>query len=179
MNRWDRPDVPHKGWTYKGMEDLGEDADSDDIPYEQCEMCGKERIRYVHILSHPEYGEIRVGCVCASNMLDDYVNPQLHERNLKNRTNRRLNFMKQEWRLKPSTGNYSMKYKGEFITIMRSKFGAGWGVIFQGKQVWQYNGRKIMDLSTAKQVAFDLFDENHVVQHGATPHWEDGRWLFY
>ena len=121
MNRWDRPDVPHKGWTYKGMEDLGEDADSDDIPYEQCEMCGKERIRYVHILSHPEYGEIRVGCVCASNMLDDYVNPQLHERNLKNRTNRRLNFMKQEWRLKPSTGNYSMKYKGEFITIMRSK----------------------------------------------------------
>lgn len=97
--RWDKADIPHKGWQYVGMEDLGEDVyPGDPIPYEQCEMCGKEKIRYVHLLKHPDYdGEIRVGCDCASKMLCDYVTPQDRERNLKNRVNRRKNFMKQEW----------------------------------------------------------------------------------
>lgn len=84
--RWDKADIPHKGWQYVGMEDLGEDVyPGDPIPYEQCEMCGKEKIRYVHLLKHPDYdGEIRVGCDCASKMLCDYVTPQDRERNLKN-----------------------------------------------------------------------------------------------
>ena len=51
MLRWNKADIPHKGWEYIGMEDLGEDAyPGDSIPYEQCEMCGKEKIRYVHKL---------------------------------------------------------------------------------------------------------------------------------
>ena len=98
MLRWNKADIPHKGWEYIGMEDLGEDVyPGDPIPYEQCEMCGKEKIRYVHLLKHPDYdGEIRVGCDCASKMVCDYVTPQERERNLKNRVNRRKNFMKQE-----------------------------------------------------------------------------------
>lgn len=24
--RWNKPDIPHKGWEYIGMEDLGEDV---------------------------------------------------------------------------------------------------------------------------------------------------------
>lgn len=179
MNRWDKPDIPHKGWRYEGMEDLGEDAEDFEIPYEQCEMCGKERIRYVHILSHPDYGEIRVGCDCASRMLDDYVNPQQREKDLKNRMNRRRSFLRQSWQYKVSTGNYSLRYKGEYITIMKSKYGPGWGVIFQNKSCWEYNGRKINDVQTAKLVAFDLFDALHVVQHGPEPHWEDDRWIYY
>ena len=52
MARWDRPEIPHKGWNYVGIEDLGEDAlPGEEIPYEQCEMCGNEKIRYVHILT--------------------------------------------------------------------------------------------------------------------------------
>ena len=48
--RWDKPNIPHRGWEYIGMEDLGEDVyPGDPIPYEQCEMCGKEKIRYVHL----------------------------------------------------------------------------------------------------------------------------------
>ena len=44
--RWDKPNIPHRGWEYIGMEDLGEDVyPGDPIPYEQCEMCGKEKIR--------------------------------------------------------------------------------------------------------------------------------------
>lgn len=44
MLRWNKADIPHKGWEYIGMEDLGEDVyPGDPIPYEQCEMCGKEK----------------------------------------------------------------------------------------------------------------------------------------
>ena len=163
MLRWNKADIPHKGWEYIGMEDLGEDVyPGDPIPYEQCEMCGKEKIRYVHLLKHPDYdGEIRVGCDCASKMICDYVTPQERERNLKNRVNRRKNFMKQEWYRKPETGNYTLRYKGDYITIMKSKFGPGWGIIYKGKQQWEYHGRKITDFDTARTVAFNLFDELH------------------
>ena len=135
--RWDKADIPHKGWEYIGMEDLGEDVYlGDPIPYERCEMCGKEKIRYVHLLRHPDYdGEIRVGCDCASKMMCDYVTPQEKERDLKNRVNRKNNFMKREWFFKTDTGNYTLRYKGDQITIVRSKFGPEWGVVFKGQ--WQ------------------------------------------
>lgn len=94
MARWDRPGIPHKGWNYIGIEDLGEDAlPGEEIPYEQCEMCGNEKIRYVHILTHPEFnGEIRVGCSCAAKMMENYSAPERNERELRNRTNRRKTF---------------------------------------------------------------------------------------
>ncbi|MGM9600790.1 MAG: hypothetical protein ACI3W5_04285 [Faecousia sp.] len=180
MLRWDKADIPHKGWEYIGMEDLGEDVyPGDPIPYEQCEMCGKEKIRYVHLLKHPDYnGEIRVGCDCASKMICDYVTPQERERNLKNRVNRRKNFMKQEWYRKPETGNYTLRYKGDNITIMRSKFGPGWGVIYKGRTQWEYHGRKITDFDTARTVAFNLFDEFYESRHQEQPYWDGNRWIY-
>ena len=62
---------------------------------------------------------------------------------------------------KIDTGNYTLRYKGEYITIMKSKFGVGWGVIFRGERCWEYRGEKIRDLDTAKLAAFELFDEIH------------------
>lgn len=99
MARWEREGIPHKGWKEIGIEDLGEDLEfGDDVEYEQCEMCGQEKIRYVHILQHSDFnGELRVGCVCAEHMTDDYINPQKSERELKNRLNRKKNFMRREW----------------------------------------------------------------------------------
>lgn len=179
--RWNKVDVPHKGWEYIGMEDLGEGIGPDNaMPYEQCEMCGKEKIRYVHLLRHPDFnGELRVGCECAAKMICDYETPRERERNLKNRVNRRNNFMKQKWHLKVETGNYTLHYKGDNITIMRSKFGPGWGVIFKGKTQWEYNGRKINDLETAKTVAFNLFDELHESHNQEQPYWDGDRWIYF
>lgn len=96
--RWDKKDIPHKGWIEIGMEDLGEEAEfGDEIQYEQCEMCGNEKIRYVHIMKHPEFlGELRVGCICACHMTDDYESPQARERELRNRVQRKKNFMKSD-----------------------------------------------------------------------------------
>lgn len=55
------------------------------IPYEQCEMCGNEKIRYAHVMIHPEYPEeIHVGCVCAEKMTDDYDTPRKRETAVRN-----------------------------------------------------------------------------------------------
>lgn len=34
-------------------------------------MCDQERIRYVHHVSHPEAGNLDVGCICAGKMTGD------------------------------------------------------------------------------------------------------------
>ena len=86
--------------------------------------------------------------------------------------------MKQRWNVHPRTGNYVLRYKGENITIMRSKFGSGWGVIFQGETRWKYHEKKIYDLDTAKLVAFNLFDELHGSANEVQPYWNQGRWIY-
>lgn len=178
MARWNKPDIPHKGWEYIGMEDLGEDAfPGEEIKYEQCEMCGNEKIRYVHILRHPEVrGEFRVGCDCASKMTENYNDPERNERNLRNRTNRRKNFLKQQWRR--TEKGFTLRYKGENITIVMSKY-ATWGVVFYGEWRWDYHGKKMNDIDTAKLVAFDLFDELHEVESQIQPYWDGQRWIYY
>lgn len=156
---WDKSDIPHKGWTEVDIIDLGEEAEpGEQIEYETCEMCGNEKIRFVHVLTHPDFnGEMRVGCVCAERMTDDYVNPERRENEVRNRANRKYNFMKQEW-YRNAKGNYVLKYKGQFITVVPSRYGAGFGVYYGGQSVWDYKGKKIMDLQTAKLAAFDAFD---------------------
>lgn len=157
--RWDQEGLPHKGWEEIDVIDLGEDVEpGEEIDYETCEMCGNERIRYVHIMIHPEVdGELRVGCNCAAKMTDDYLNPAEEERELRNRANRRRNFLKQEWYQKRN-GNYVLKYKGQYVTAKKAATTRGWGVVYDGKWLWHYKGKMIPDLETAKKAAFELFN---------------------
>lgn len=49
-NHWDQRGVPHKGWHCVDVVDLRADGESaDDTDYATCQMCGNEKIRYVHI----------------------------------------------------------------------------------------------------------------------------------
>lgn len=165
MGEWSVPGIPHKGWECVAVIDLADErCDGDDIEYEQCEMCGNEKIRFVHIMRHPEWlDELHVGCVCAEKMTDDYVNPRRVEKELRNRAARRTNFNKVEWHYNPAKGTYSKKYKGEHITIVPSKYGT-FGVFFAGNRIWDIDGRKIRDFDTAEKVAFDVFEEFHTTQ---------------
>ena len=119
MNRWDKPDFPHKGWICIGMVDLGEFAETGDIEYESCEMCDKERIRYVHIMDHGDYGTIRVGSSCAAKMEGDYTNPKQRDIECQKLSARRSNFLKREW-VRKTNGNYTLRYKGDNITIVKN-----------------------------------------------------------
>lgn len=70
--------IPKEGWKDDRVEDMkGEDF--------TCDYCKKEKIRFVHVLTHPEYeGEYRVGCVCAGKLTG---NPELSRQKEKERRN--------------------------------------------------------------------------------------------
>jgi hypothetical protein len=75
--KWSEAGYPHKGYTEVNVIDTGELS-------EECEFCGTG-IRYVHVLSHPDYDtEFSVGVSCAEALTNDYVNPKNQERKLKN-----------------------------------------------------------------------------------------------
>lgn len=142
------------------MIDLREDDPEADL--EICEMCNKEGIRYVHIMTHPEYGdEVNAGQVCAQNMENDYANPLQRERDLLNRSNRKITFMRKEWRLNDN-GNYVLRFKGKNITIIPSKYNSRqYGVAYNNQFIWDYKGKKIPDIETAKRAAFEIYDEDN------------------
>lgn len=156
MNRWDRQSIPHKGWECIGMDDLGEFVESGEIEYENCEMCGKERIRYVHIMKHEDGNILRVGSSCAGNMEKDYSESEQRDAEVKRKALRRANFLKQVWN-ENQKGNLLLTYKGYRITIIKSKY-SSYGVAFRNEYFWTYKGRRNLDLSTAKRLAFELFD---------------------
>ena len=83
--------APYKGWQCVDVVDLGPTARSaDETDYATCQMCGNEKIRYVHIMEHPDLDEnFDVGCVCAEKMSGDYEGPKRREAKLRNRAARR------------------------------------------------------------------------------------------
>jgi hypothetical protein len=70
--------VPPTGWRSRDIEDLG---GRDEV----CEWCGIKRIRYVHVMSHPDWEDlVRVGSKCAEMMGD----PSARQREREFRRNR-------------------------------------------------------------------------------------------
>lgn len=165
MGEWNREGIPHKGWKCIDVFDLADEIEAgEEILYEQCEMCGNEKIRYVHVMKHQDFPEeLHVGCVCAEKMSGDYVNPRRCETALKNKAMRRRNFNRVRWRFNSVKNTYSKKYKGEYITIMEGRYG-GWGIFFAGQKIWNYEGRKIRSFEEAEKVAFEVFEEYHTTQ---------------
>lgn len=89
--KWLQPGVPHKGWSWLDVHDLGE-------PAQTCEMCEVSEIRYVHTLSHPEYsGALEVGCICAEHMAEDYAGPREREATLRGLAGRRQRWQHRQW----------------------------------------------------------------------------------
>lgn len=88
MNYWNKKTVPHKGWMNQGCEDLEEAT-------HVCDMCGKEEIRYVHTMYHPEASDyFKVGCVCAEKMTNDYKTPKEQLKKMQARSN----WISQHWK---------------------------------------------------------------------------------
>lgn len=162
MEEWNQKGIPHKGWYCVNAIDLAEGIEpGEEVEYEQCEMCGKEKIRIVHIMKHPE--ELKVGCVCAEKMSDDYINPREREKKIRNKWARRNNFNKVEWKENIDKKTYSKKYKGEYITIKQSIYG-NWGIFFADNRIWKYDGKIILSFEEAEKIAFDVFEKYHTTK---------------
>lgn len=149
--------APLSGWECQYMYDV---ADGDyDAALSTCELCDCVQVRYVHVMHHEEYfEEISVGCVCAGIMEGDIFAAKERECEMKNRTKRKENYLKRQWRWR-ANGNRTLRYKNRWLTIIPSKFGNnGFGVICDGKGIWRYKGKPIGDFLTAVHAAFNIVD---------------------
>ena len=146
-NQWNIPGIPHKGWALINVIDVREDGRSaDETDYEVCMMCGNEKIRYVHVLEHPDVDEeYIVGCVCAEKMTNDYYNPRQRENALRNKTNRRINWLKRNWK-RSGNGNPYLKLDGHILVVFYNEKNHNYGCILDGK----FGKIKYPDMEKAK-----------------------------
>jgi len=147
-NQWKQEGIPHKGWILEDVIDVREDGqDEEDTDYETCMMCGNEKIRFVHIVTHKEIEEeFRVGCVCAENMTNDYVNPRLFEKKLRSRATRRITWTKKPWKISQN-GNHYLNYEEHHLLIFTdnqtNKYKVKIGDIFGKKSFDSHESAKI------------------------------------
>lgn len=117
MGLYSSPEVPHKGWILQDVIDLRDDHGIEQADYENCQFCDQERIRFVHLLRHSSYnGIIRVGCICACKLTDDYVNPKRREQEVRNHAARRQCFPLRNWK-KTRHGGKTIKLDGHRVTV--------------------------------------------------------------
>lgn len=142
-----QPGVPHKGWSLTAVADLQLDEGRAFGEYDECEFCGKEQIRYVHTLAHPEYADsIRVGCVCAEHLTADYVNPKQRENELRNRAARRDKWTRRAWKTSAKGNPYLETRDGHHIVVF--PVSSGCMLRIDGRK-----GRKIYPNVAAAQLA--------------------------
>lgn len=122
-NKWDPSGLPHNGWNCIDVVDLraeGETAEKTD--YATRQMCGNERIRFVHVMEHPNLGQnFNFGCVCAEKMSGDYEGPKRREATLRNRAARRKKWLQRKWRVSDK-GNSFLNVDGYKLGVYMNKF---------------------------------------------------------
>lgn len=122
-HKWNQKGVPHKGWRCVDVMDLAADGPIDDSDYAVCEMCGNEKIRFVHVMEHNHHDEKHVGCVCAGKMTDDYKGAKEREKALRNKASRKARWLTRKWSTS-SKGNPFLNVAG--LNIVAFKRGAKW-----------------------------------------------------
>lgn len=122
----------------------------DDSDYESCEMCGNEKIRYVHLMEHADHPVVlRVGCICAGKMTGDYAGAREREKKLINRAKRRANWLKRKWRASSRRGNPFLNVDGKNVGV--HKVGIRWGFWIDG----QFSIKTYPTADDAKLALFD------------------------
>ena len=150
-NHWNLAGVPNKGWEYETIIDLREEGEE----YETCMMCGKEEIRYIHILAHDEVDDtFRVGCICAEKMMDDYFKPRERQRQLENRAKRKDNWKYKEWKQSKKGSDY-YKFEGHILVIFRDKKTNKFKYTIDGN----FGLKSYQYLSEAKEAVFNRIEE--------------------
>ncbi|WP_454004295.1 hypothetical protein [Alcaligenes sp. Marseille-Q7550] len=128
----------------------GEPADETD--YATCQICGNEKIRYVHIMEHPDLDEnFEVGCVCAEKMSGDYEGPKRREAKLRNRAVRRTRWLQRKWRVF-AKGNSFLNVDGHNLGVQPTKT-KRWGDQIDSR----FSAKTYASKDEAKLALFDDF----------------------
>jgi hypothetical protein len=127
-------------------------------------MCESTEIRFFHDMEHPDYPDIlRVGCVCAEHMEQDYVRPRERENRMKNVARRRKNWSYRIWKIS-AQGNSYINTDGFNITIFRQR--GGWSVRIKNRRTGdkQLGKKTFPTIEQAKLRALDalIWAKNHL-----------------
>lgn len=171
--------LPTTGWTDDRVEDMkGEEV--------KCQYCNKESIRFVHVLTHPDYeGELKVGCICAGKLTGNLELSKKKERERKNESRK-----VEAWRKKHDESAAAKKeFLDSFVPIpnkenwYKGKIGNGCCIVWRGffgecafgisedpnhqfvKKEWTWTnseGFKIKSISEAKNVAWEHYNANKI-----------------
>jgi hypothetical protein len=117
-----RRDLPQTGWILLDVFDnyTAEFA---------CQNCNFPHVRYVHELKHKKSDKIvRVGCVCAEHLTQDFATPRLREKVLRSLAGRRLRWPTLNWK-RSHKGNLYLRKQGVVIVINRA--GRGWSASYK------------------------------------------------
>lgn len=154
--------APLKDWHCVNLIDMQEDYDGGtSASFATCELCDCAKVRYVHVMDHPLYfEEVRVGCICASIMEGNFLAAKERERLMRNRHNRRKNYLKKQW-TEIDRGVYArqfrLEYKGKELFIKITSRNLHWAFC-DGRSVCRYKNRPIDNFYAAVYAAFDLAD---------------------
>jgi hypothetical protein len=147
-NRWKDPSYPKDGWACVDVMDLGEAT-------HECEMCGGERVRYVHVMHHPEAGTCEAGCVCAGRMTGDLEAANAREQSLKNKAGRRSRWLTRKWKVS-GKGNEFLSLDGFNMTVFPNKWKPGkWSWSFDGK----FSKEAYASSEEAKLALFEVYNQ--------------------
>jgi hypothetical protein len=154
---WNEPGVPQRGWVCVDVRDLREQEWGAELV--SCQMCGKEDIRFVHVMEHPRWagGELEVGCVCAEKMSEDPVGPRARERELRKWLERRARFLAKQWQ---DVGNGQLRriLRGKAV-VTAARTEKGWrGRLFRPGQGWTNGRRDFATLHDLKLAMFEFVD---------------------
>jgi len=153
---WSESGVPHKGWRFLDMEDLG-------VPDHTCEMCERVQVRYVHRMEHPDYARVlSVGCVCAGQMEQDYAGAEHREKQFISRVLRRATWLTRRWRESAEKHNHFLNAYGFNVVVFRK--GAGWAYRLRKRDDYEsppphFSPRPYATPNEAKLAAFDALEE--------------------
>lgn len=110
--RWGDPTFPKSGWQNLAVLDLG-------APCLRCEACQSTRVRFVHLITHPEiFGQYRVGCICAGNLTGDPAGAQDRDARARAVSTQRARWTSRKWRVSRA-GNLVIRHRGSVITVYR------------------------------------------------------------
>lgn len=152
--------VPHRGWECIAIEDVKE---SNGV-YRNCEMCGHEKIRFLYYMKHNRYSKtLKVGCICARDMIEDYTNIDKWEKELKNRQKRKRNWLKRKWRI-TLKGNRSLVIHGIIVVVYKKN--GFWDYCFKGSSFDNiYGNKKFNNEEEAKLKAFDILFPPYIYEN--------------
>ena len=104
---------PRGGWDYLGEHDLGDLVG-------KCELCGTE-IRYVHLIDHPDWHPMEVGCDCCDK-LTGTPEASDEEKRRRNEASRRRTFVRsRKW--EDRDGVHTREFAGVRIEILTDEDG--------------------------------------------------------